>query len=553
MTDNQQASRAEDSFDSLKVRTRYYLLAILTIALFMRTYHLVEGSLWTDEFATYWTATAETVRDCVSRAVITQGQSPFYYLMIRLFLLFLPDNEFSLRLLSLGCSLLSVVFIYDLSRLIFPDNKTAIVSSLIFAVHQVQIYYAQEARPYAPAIMLSLLSQIYFLRYLRDQTRKNMTFYALFSISLCYCHFIFGPLLIVQNLYYFYLRYRGKQDSLPSLQKWFSIQTVIGVALLGLLFQLQGMFASRGNWNWLQDMDLVAAGKMFLGMFDPKVMVILAIFFLVFLTTEKVDFRSALKRNRYPIVLLGSWVLIPFLFIFVVSKLFGVSLFDPRYLLLSLIPFYLLLAHFLCVFKSDILRTTFPGAFLVLYLGFVLIPSYVAQGRFALRVNHNWRGALTFIQENFEPGDAVILRTGFVKENWVPGTERQVVRDYVKCPFASFYWQRPQPDIYNLTYTWEKDFDSYYEAIFQQAAQHQRIWLLGVNPPNTNYPVSRLAPFLEKEYLMIRIYEADFSGVYLCLLVVIKDHVKLLEEEAVIPEEDVLAEEVKAILSPAQL
>lgn len=116
----------------------------------------------------------------------------------------------------------------------------------------------------------------------------------------------------------------------------------------------------------------------------------------------------------------------------------------------------------------------------------------------------------------------ILLRSGFVNENWIPSTENKIIHDYVKAPFRSFYWRDRAglhtPVIYNLTYTWEKDFYPYYDMIFDKATGCDRIWLIGVNTPNTNYPVSKISTFIEKEFLFYKVYEANYSGVYLCLM-----------------------------------
>jgi hypothetical protein len=129
---------------------------------------------------------------------------------------------------------------------------------------------------------------------------------------------------------------------------------------------------------------------------------------------------------------------------------------------------------------------------------------------------------VSFVNKNYKKGDVILLRSGFVNENWIPATDNKIVIDYVKAPFRSFYWKDraglPNPTIYNLTYTWEKDFYPYYDILFDKVTGADRIWLVGVNTPNTNYPVSKISTFLEKEFMFYKVYEANYSGVYLCLL-----------------------------------
>ena len=91
----------------MKIKSLLVILPVILAGLFFRIYEKAPSSLWTDEFATYWISSAHTPVECVTRASLTQGQSPFYYLLEWGVLKFSPHNEFSLRLISLITSLTS--------------------------------------------------------------------------------------------------------------------------------------------------------------------------------------------------------------------------------------------------------------------------------------------------------------------------------------------------------------------------------------------------------------------------------------------------------------
>jgi uncharacterized membrane protein len=504
------------------VKPIYCLLFIFALAIFFRVFNISHTSLWTDELATYWAATAPTIGASVDRVAGTQGQSPLYFLLERFILDILPANEFSVRLISLVASLISVFLMYSLGKMIFNDEKKALFASLMFAIHEASIYYAQEARSYSLGIMFTLLGQIFFLKLFRRKSFPDLILYIVFSILTFYSHYIFESILIVQNLYYLYVFLGGKSKTCPSLLKWCSSQVIIALTIPVLLFQLSGMFSNRVGWDWVKQMNIIEATSYFLSMFNLKVLLIAAICFIIFYTIEAVNFKTAFKGTSSEAFLLLTWLIVPFLFVLLVSRTLSISLFDHRYMVMSLIPFYFIVSYLVHIFKSDVLRVAFPGAFIVIYLGLVSIPNYVTYGHFSYRIQHNWRGAVSFVNKNYKTGDVILLRSGFVNENWIPTTEDKIVIDYVKAPFRSFYWKEKaglrNPTIYNLTYTWEKDFYPYYDMLFDKVTGYERIWLIGVNTPNTNYPVSKISSFLEKEFQFNKIYEANYSGVYLCLM-----------------------------------
>lgn len=504
------------------IKPIYCLILIFAVAVFFRVFNISHTSLWTDELATYWASTAPTVGESIDRVAATQGQSPFYFLLERAVLDILPANEFSVRLISLIASLISVFLMYSLGKLIFNDEKKALFASLLFAIHEVSIYYAQEARSYSLGIMFALLSQIFFLKLFRRNSFSDFILYMVFSVLTFYSHYIFASILIVQNLYYLFVVFGKKSETYPSPLKWYSSQLIIALTIPLLLFQLSGMFSNRVGWDWVKQMSLTEAALYFVSMFDLKILLITAVCFIIFYMLEPIDLKTVYKELPCEKFLLLTWLLVPFIFVILVSRILGVSLFDHRYMVMSLIPFYFMIAYFVHLFKSDVLRVALPGAFIVIYLGLVAIPNYMTYGHFSYRIQHNWRGAVSFVNKNYKKNDLILLRSGFVNENWIPSTENKIIHDYVKAPFRSFYWKDRAglhtPVIYNLTYTWEKDFYPYYDMIFDKATECDRIWLIGVNTPNTNYPVSKISTFIEKEFLFYKVYEANYSGVYLCLM-----------------------------------
>lgn len=500
---------------------RYCIWAILFIALFFRAYN-IWGSLWTDEIATYWAATAPTISECIERTITTQGMSPFYFLMERFVLSIFPHNELTLRLPSLISSLISVYLIYCLGKMIFSDEPKALIAALIFSIHQVMVYYGQEARPYAPGIMFVLLSQIYFLKMLRADSKLDTAVYTVSSILAIYCHYTFACIIAVQGAYFAYCFHFKRMPVPLKFIKWIIAESAIIVATLLMLKHFVGMFGGRYGWNWLKTMNPLEACWMYLQMFDPKIIALMGVclvIFILFQPNEKNCFAGFFKERKDLYFMFAAWLLLPFIFVCSVTYSTGMILFDQRYLVLCLIPFFFIAADVLCIFKSDVLRIAFPGAFLLIYLGLVSIPNCVLTGNFARRVNNDWRGALAHMNSNYRSGDVILLRSGFEKENWIPITDSPVVKEYGKSPFRTFYWKggKNHP-IYNLTYTWDETFYPYYDFVFERASSHRRVWIVGVNPPNTNYPVNNITQLLKKEFYMREVYRMNFSGVHVALL-----------------------------------
>jgi len=491
---------------------QWWFFAIIFIAIFLRVFNFTSSSLWTDEFSTLWAANAPSLSDTIQRASMTQGMHPTYFIIQRAILSILPANEATLRGLSCAASIVSVFLIFWLGRIIFADDTRALLASAIFAIHADSIYYAQEARPYALGIMFALLSQIFFMRFSKDGGLKNILAYIAPSLAAVFLHYTFAALFIFQNLYvfvsyYFKLKKIPLIQEAPSLKSWISVQTVCLILLGFSMPHVSGLYDNRTAWNWVRNLDFQNALYLFVSMFDLDLIgFMLGIAALFFIMERFSPATAILRLGKNASFTLLLWIISPFIFVFAASRILDVSFFDPRYMLFSMPAYYLILANLLDIFRSDILRTAFPGIYLILYFGYVSIPSYMKWGAFCRRVPHDWRSAIVHIRDNYEPGDAILLRCGEVKENWIASENvNPIVKDYVKAPFHSFYWDKdssvPLPTIFNMTYTWEKEFYTYYEETFSNLVAKKRVWLIGVDPPNTNYKFSTVAQFMHDEYM----------------------------------------------------
>ncbi|HPO89643.1 MAG TPA: glycosyltransferase family 39 protein [Victivallales bacterium] len=503
---------------------------IFFIAIFFRIFNISVPSLWTDEISTLWVSSAPGLKDVWERASATQGMHPLYFLLQHIVISFLPESETVIRGISCTASIISVFLIFWLAKIIFNDEIRPLISAAIFAIHSEAIYYAQEARPYALAMMFALSSMISFFGLRKKEKFLWIsTLYVFFTVLTVYMHYTFASLLLFQNIFIiltsFVRRFRDDESfslKIP-LKNWIILQ-LICVFLIALSFaHINSLYHSRNAMTWIRDLDFQEAVTLFISMFDLKIIIIMFCVSIIFYFFEKVSFLDILKRLEFkPSFILLIWLLSTFIFIFSVSKILKTPLFDPRYMLFAMPAYYLLLANFLDIFRSDILRTSFPGTYFIVYLGLISTPLYADNGSFCNRIQHDWKRALLHIRANYQPDDAILLRYGEIKENWIPDDPNILIKEYVSAPFRIFYWKKGSneelPPIFNLTFIWDKRFYPYYDKIFNELCKHKRVWLIGVNPPNTNYKIQSVAKFMCDEFSFNKVWESDFSGLYLCLL-----------------------------------
>ena len=586
------------------------ILVIIILGLFFRVFQKEQSTLWTDEFATYWVSHTSTLSESISRATVTQGQSPFYYILVWGVLKVIPESEFALRLISLISSIVSIYLIYIISRQLFQKrvlenrndsttsptpslfNIPAIFATLLFSLDTTQIYYAQESRPYALAVMFALLSQFYFLKMIafegsnnnQDSTgsiynaillffkEQKMTIflYILSSSLICYTHYIFGTMILIQNILVAIILLTKNKKYNITLPAWCAMQIIIISTLLPLIYHLYPILTKSSKWTWLKSGGIIDTITIFSTMFNGRIIVMFASVFIILFTIDYFSKKKSiinfstdnLKKNinnkepcskqrgmnmiqiiatrckligikptcgiklpnlkyRDLTILLSIWFITPPLFAYFATLILRISLLDTRYMTLSLIPFYLLLALCINCLSSKNIKIFLSAFILFAYIGGVLIPTYKAEGRFSTRISHDWRTAIKVLNKNLQKDDIIILRSGFVKENWIPYTKNLIVKEYVQAPLKSFYFDKniikdKQITLFNMTYMREREFYPYFDSVFSFAEEKQRIWIIGVNPPNTNYKISQVSEILRNSHK--KAFEKDFSGVYLLLM-----------------------------------
>lgn len=556
------------------------ILSIIILGLFFRVFEKEQSTLWTDEFATYWVSNTSTLSESISRATITQGQSPFYYILVWGILKIIPESEFALRLISLISSIISIYLIYHIALLLF-QNKTnssitnssstpslfnipAIFATLLFSLDTTQIYYAQEARPYALAVMFALISQFYFLKIISFKSPHNnqdspnsiyhsilqffkeqkliLFFYITSSSLICYTHYIFGTMILVQNILVAIILLRKDKKYNITLQAWCAIQIIIITTLLPLIYHLYPILTKSSKWTWLRSGGIIDTIRIFSTMFNGRIIVMFASVFIILFIVDYFSkkksiitfFKDSFRKNNDDhnkqranlkyidlTILLSIWFITPPLFAYIATLLLRTSLLDTRYMTLSLIPFYLLLALCINCLSSKNIKIFLSAFILFAYIGGVLIPTYKNEGRFSSRIPHDWRTAIKVLNQNLQKGDIIILRSGFVKENWIPYTKNVIIKEYVQAPLKSFYFDQniiknKDISLFNMTYMREREFYSYFDSIFSFAEKKQRVWIIGVNPPNTNYKIAQVSEILRNSHK--KAFEKDFSGVYLLLM-----------------------------------
>jgi mannosyltransferase len=233
---------------------RLYILLILLLAFFLRTYQLDSQALRGDEAATVHDS-ALPVTELWELSRITDPHPPLYYLMLHPWQWLMGENAWMMRFTGVMASVLAVAMLYALTyRTLHAVGPSLLVAALL-AINPFQIWLAQDLRSYPFFTLFGLLSS-WALWYainnqqptISNQSSARFTFHAsrftphvlrlpwllyiLFTVACLYIHYYtlfliaFQWIFVLLNLKKFW----------PQKWLWLTSQIAIGLLIIpGLL------------------------------------------------------------------------------------------------------------------------------------------------------------------------------------------------------------------------------------------------------------------------------------------------------------------------------
>lgn len=210
-----------------KIRAEHWiLLLILVTGAILRLKGLTLQSLWFDELMSVtWSAPKLSFAKIIS---IYQGDPhpPLFPLLLHYWMMVFGYTDWAARLLTalIGCG--SIYSIYLLGKESF-NKQTGLIASAVIALNYFNLYYSHEVRSYILLFLLTTLSYTFFLKLLREQTRKNMIVYSVVTALMLYTHYFGLVTLSAQVIFLLFPLVFDKDASRPHLLKYFSLSGVL--------------------------------------------------------------------------------------------------------------------------------------------------------------------------------------------------------------------------------------------------------------------------------------------------------------------------------------
>ncbi len=218
---------------------RAALGAILLLAAALRFATLGAQSIWFDEAAT-WDVVRGSFGHMLDRLPDGESNPPLFYVLewgwIRLF----GDGEAGLRSLAALAGFLTVPVAYAIGRRVGGDGDAArrigLATAALVAVNPLLVWFSQEARSYALAVLLSAVALLLFLHARERPDGRLLAGWAVAAALALASHYFTAFVLLPQAL--LLLRDHPRRRSAVAAV---AAVTATGLALLPLLL------AQRGN------------------------------------------------------------------------------------------------------------------------------------------------------------------------------------------------------------------------------------------------------------------------------------------------------------------
>jgi len=319
--------------------------AIILIAFALRIFRLDFQELRGDEVFGYFLS-LHTYRDIIDTTLSLREPHPVgSYFLQHLWLGWAGHSEFALRFVSVWWGVLAVALLYRLARRLELSYATAAIGAFLLAVSPYAVWHSQDARMYSILLALALACTWLMIEALQRGRWPLWFLYVAVSWLALHTHYFAIFVLIAQNCFVL-----GRALLMPRVRfgavQWVQWQLVLGFFYLPWLFTASETLTGYGGngdsptfWAMAQrSLAVFAAGESI--PVDWRTGVGIAAALLLLLGVASL-WRAGGSRQRTLFLLLLLWA-VPVLATWASSQ--SRPIFNERYLIAAVPPFYLLLA-----------------------------------------------------------------------------------------------------------------------------------------------------------------------------------------------------------------
>jgi mannosyltransferase len=441
-----------------------WLAVAVALAARFRFLRLGTKSFWLDEAESLVIAQLHW-RQFISALVHRQANMTLYYLVLRAWI-HLGSSEFAVRSLSVLAGVITIPAIYLLGKSLFGP-KTGRLAALLLACAAFHIRYSQEARGYSLLVLLSVLSTLFFVRSLRQPSKKNWTGYVLLSTLMVYAQ-VFGYfVLLSQWLSLLWAKDRTDRKAFLGSLVW------INLLIAPLAFCLL-VISDRSQLKWLSTPTLTSFYQFWLdltGNGGGAILLLCVLLSLVAARSGKLPEHARNGFNTWKYAFLLIWLFFPVVALLIMSARW--PSFTPRFLISGLVPMVLLVAEGIDRMPSKLLGI---GSLILVLASWVNADFSYYRSRSDLQHSDDWRGATSYVLSQSKAGDAALFP---YSEERLAFDEYQRLFHMADAPIQLF------PGSSDLELLTERPSRPNDEMVERIANAHPRVWVISALQPDS--------------------------------------------------------------------
>ncbi|HPD85647.1 MAG TPA: glycosyltransferase family 39 protein [Candidatus Omnitrophota bacterium] len=317
------------------------MTVIFILGLGLRLHKLDYQSFWGDEYINIVLAQGSHVwRECLLHII-----PPAYIFLLAGWIKIFALSETTARILGALIGAFSIIPFYFLGKRLFNKN-VGILASLFLSLSALHINYCQEVKYYPLVFLMAILVNLAYVNIWHKPTLKHFVYYVLsFTVGL-YTHYYFGIFFAIHLLHLFF----NRKNTLFHIPKILYAQGAIALLFSPILvYTLLNLKRIAGSTSWISaptissipnTLSVMLYGDEWVS--GEVLLVFYSTFFALFFFTYRFSQRQW-STARMPISLTLLWLSVPPL-VFYIFSLVVFPVYQTRYLLVSMLGLYLLLA-----------------------------------------------------------------------------------------------------------------------------------------------------------------------------------------------------------------
>jgi len=343
------------------------LLLITLLGLFLRLSNITIGSYWLDELFSVAFSHPKNSFNQMLTLTLEDVHPPLYQALLWFWYKIFGLDEFSGRFFSSLIGLLVIISSYYLSKE-FLNKKDSLFISLLISTNIFLILLSQEVRYYQLYMFFSILSFLFFYKYLIKKDFKDLIFYWISSSLWIYTHYYSFIFLASQLIFLiFYLMYfeTNRKKLLKDALKTIIFLIIISIPLIKYIF-----LATKGDkfW-WIDSPSIFYFFNYMVYYFKINILGFIIIGFLF--TIYFITFNDLKKEQKVQLSFLLFWIVLGIFLPYFISLSFT-PLVNLRYSIILILPIYIISLYGLSKTNS-----TIKLLFSMIFLFFIFNQLYV--------------------------------------------------------------------------------------------------------------------------------------------------------------------------------